>query len=113
MSTLRTYRGDTPTFRFNVVDADGAPLELSGYEATFTVVPRLGEEAVIVKTDADMDVVDNPGGILDVPLDEVDTDLGPGDYSWDMEVRFPDAGLVFTVDSGLLMVKADISQSGS
>lgn len=113
MSTIRIRRGDSPTLRFTVTDADDAPLDLTDLTAaSFTAREyRWSEEAVLtVELDDGLAVVDPPAdGLIDVLLASALTeDLEPGDYWYDLEVNFPGPRR-FTVDFGVLVVAADVT----
>lgn len=112
MSTLRATRGDTVNYRFTCVDADGAPLNLSGAAATMSVKRYITDaDAIIEKTESDglTLVVPESGGLIDLELLPEDTDGLTGHYRWDLEVTIGTS--VFTLDGGLLFVVGDVTRA--
>ena len=91
------YRGDTATWDFTVTEPAGTAVDLtSATGIRFTAKERAADadvDAVIAKTlDDGVIVTDAAAGVLRVQLAD-------------------DAGGVYTVATGLLTIKADISRS--
>jgi hypothetical protein len=113
MSALTMKRGDTPVWRFTVVDADGAAVNLTGYSARFTVKRNVNHDdtdAFLTKTiGSGITVTNAAGGLLEVRLAAADTEDLVRDTTlvWDLQIA---AGAnVYTVDSGTLAVALDVS----
>lgn len=111
MTNLELFRGDTLPFEVSVFDTDNQPYDLTGAEATFTAKRSLDSSALITKTVGDGLTIEAPNLIKGklIPNDTVALTDEPLLY-WDVEVQ--KAGDVFTVDSGRLRVKADVTRGG-
>ncbi len=91
MATLRPdieiIRGDTDSITFTL-DSDGTPVDLTGSTVFFTAKSSLD--------DADVDAVisievtrhsDPTNGTTIIPLSSSDTDITPGEYFYDIQVK--------------------------
>lgn len=114
---LTMYRGDTAAWDFTITTPTGTAVDLSNAtEIRFTAKQRPSDadvDAVIAKTLGDgVTVTDAAGGVLRVQLAEDDTSAlsVPLSLAWDVQLA-DDADGVYTVASGALSIKADISRT--
>lgn len=117
MSNLTMKRGDSATWEFTVTQADRVTVQdLTGASARFTAKSRISDDdvdAVLAKTVGDgVTLTDENNGVLEVHLLPADTDglTPPVILHWDLQITDA-ANDVWTVDSGLLTIAADISRT--
>ena len=117
MARLSIVQGDTAVLRIAVLNPDGTPTDLTGYEITFTIKRSRGDldQAAVfqgTKDDGDIVLVGDPAdGTFDVTVPYADTvPMRPGKpYYWDTQLE--QAGLVFTPCNGLIFVDGEITQT--
>jgi hypothetical protein len=115
VSLLQLFRGDTFAFTRHVVDANGAPVDLSMADVTFTAKRRFRDAAFITKTidDGGIDIGGSGDvGTLTVTLEPEDTDMltHTERFVWDIQV---DTGLeVLTPFAGRMVVALDVTHAG-
>ena len=113
MSLLQSIRGDTVTFTFTVTDSDGAPLDLTGADITFTARRTINGPAFVVKTLDDGIDLGGSGetGVCTVTIAPEDTDTltHTERFVWDIQV---DDGLdVRTPLRGRWVVSMDVTHA--
>lgn len=120
MSKLTIYRGDTTVLDINVVDAFGAPLDITTGVLLFTAKStsrQLDEDAAISKsseTGGGISIDDGPGGVATVVISPEDTqDLyAPAELVWDL-TYVAVSGAVTTLAEGQMLVKPDVTRRSS
>lgn len=118
MTDLRIRRGDTAALSIVAVQADGVtPQSLIGATLKFTAKAKHEDTdaaAVIAKSSPASGItIDNAaGGLATVTLAAGDTSgfTGPRTLQWDVQMS-TGAGLVKTLDEGLLFVVPDITRT--
>lgn len=117
MTVLSAIRGDDETYELTIKDRNGIPINLAGCLLWFTVKRDESEtdaQAVTQKTiGAGITVVNAAIGRADVRLAAANTAGLVGkrvQLVWDCQIKDA-AGLVSTVDSGVLLVDADVTRS--
>jgi hypothetical protein len=119
MSVLNIRRGDTATFTIALTDSEGAPLDLTGLELTFTAKSRLhdaDEDALVVKTvgegiEVDEDPTTGIATLTILPEDTLDF-VDAYRLVWDLQVD-NGAGEIRTPLTGRLVVSADVTITAS
>jgi hypothetical protein len=87
-NALRIFRGDTRLITVPVtLKSTGAVFDLTGYKAIFTVKKSANlpdSAAILQKTVND---IQNPTlGVINFELDENDTDVKQGNYTYDVQI---------------------------
>ena len=116
---LEMRRGDTPLWDLAVVDADGDPLDLSGWTVRMTAktsVDQPDADAVfqLSTVDGTIVVTDAAGGLATMQPARDDTSGLTADTAcfWDVQIArdgAPDE--TFTVASGTLLIVRDITRT--
>lgn len=117
MTVLSAIRGDDETYELTIKDRNNVAIDLTGCSLWFTVKRDESEtdaQAIAQKTiGAGITVVNAGTGRADVRLAAADTASLSGKRAklvWDCQIK--DAtGVVSTVDSGVLLVEADVTRS--
>ena len=115
------YRGDTKTFKFVVVDVDGVPYNISGWEIWFTMkkneydtdAQAVAQKQVILPLSGDLDA---EAGIAYITLtSDVTVLIKPEIYFYDfqkvVQQGVGDPPSVTTIMSGMVYVLPDITIS--
>jgi len=117
MTVLSAIRGDDETYELTITDRNDVPINLTGCLLWFTVKRDESEtdaQALAQKMiGAGITVVNAATGRADVRLAAADTASLSGKRAklvWDCQIKDA-AGLVSTVDSGALLVDADVTRS--
>lgn len=116
MGSLSMYRGDTETFKVDIVAVDtGLPLDLSGLDLRFTAKRKVTDadlDAVIVKTSGAGIELGIPTGEALITVDPADTDdlAKTTTLLWDVQVTDV-LGVVKTAATGRLRILADVSRT--
>ena len=108
MTTL--FQGDHETIAFEITDASGDPIDLTGVGITWALATtsRADDPTLEATRDAGITVIDPAAGRFDVELDSNETaTLGPQSYYHEVEL-IDDNGDVTTVFSGYLSVKPTV-----
>ena len=109
MNKLSIIRGDDVTIPVTFKDSDGDPINLTGSTVFFTVKNE--------KSDADDDAVISKSitshttpasGITQVVLTNEDTDVDPGSYFWDLQIK-DSAGKIQSTQAAQFEVIQDIT----
>lgn len=117
---IQIKRGDTREIPFTVLDENGVPMEslASGY-LTFVVKVRASDDdddAVMVKTVGDgITITSEEEGTIVVAIEPEDTSgfaATKRGLLWDLQLVTA-AGKVYTLEDGIMNVKADISRNTS
>jgi len=113
------YRGDTRTFKFEIVDDADLPVDITGWSIWFTMKDDLfktDEEAAVQKFATMPNDIDSQNGIGFLILESTDTDIDPGAYFYDFQrVLAPavmgDPPQVSTFMFGKVKVLDDVTKS--
>jgi hypothetical protein len=115
------YRGDTPEWALAVVDANGDPFSLTGWTVRMTAKrnPADSDAEAVFRLSTDpaepgITVTNAAGGLATVQPLRTSTNTLTADTTvvWDVQVAkdgSPD--LTFTVDSGTLLIRRDITRT--
>lgn len=90
-SDIEIIRRDDVSFNLTFTDVDGDPIDLTGATVFFTVKRKLtdpDDEALIEKEIISFD--DPELGIAVLILSNTDTDISPGKYFFDIQVKTSD-----------------------
>ena len=107
------YRGDTPSFKFQVYDdsdMDSSP-DITGWTFYFTAKAKrkdVDASAVIGPASVVASGTDATNGLATLTLTESDTAVDPDAYFYDVQVK-DDGNLVETIESGTFRVLQDIT----
>jgi hypothetical protein len=88
MNKLTIIRGDDVTIPVTFTDSDGDPINLTGCTVFFTVKNEKSDDdddAVISKSVTSHTTP--ASGITQVVLTHTDTDIDPGSYYWDLQIK--------------------------
>lgn len=73
------FIGQDKPIRFTVLDDAGDPMDIAGWTLVWTLRRRADHPEALISKDAQ--VLDAPGGLCEVVLEDVDTDdIKPGTY---------------------------------
>ena len=106
------YRGDTLEFSIRPLDSEGAAIDLSAYDATFTIATARGA-APSFSLVADAVIVANVINCTITPDDGATLSSGTS-YVYDVEVGNPVGGpytTVYTYVTGTMTVTDDVSNA--
>lgn len=94
MSIANFYRGDTKKYKFTFTDANGAPVNITGWEIWLTL--KLDVAAVDANAEMQVkhvvgnDVADDPvNGVANLTATSVNTTIPVGTYQYDMQRVIP------------------------
>lgn len=106
---LTTYRGDDYTLNLTFRTSAGAVINITGYTIFMTVKAEktdLDAAALISKTVTNHS--DPTNGITAIALSSSDTNVTPGTYFYDIQMK-DGAGKITTVMDGLITFSQDIT----
>ncbi|WP_337510080.1 hypothetical protein [Megasphaera sp.] len=92
-------RGDTDSFDVDLTQEDGS--DVGAYTAVFSVKRNINDAQYAFQAPVQ-------DGVVSLTHD-MTANLDPGDYVWDVEVRFQDGGYQ-TIGPGLFRVLADVTR---
>jgi hypothetical protein len=100
------YRGDTPSWVFNIKNPDRSIFTLTDWTATFSAKELEGDEILFSKAAT----VSNPAtGRVTVSNTAAETD-GSGDFIAEVELRHASSSRVVTCEHFLLTIKGDVNE---
>lgn len=106
---MKVIRRDDVDFELTFTDVDGDVVNLTGATVFFTVKKRItdiDDDAVIAK---EITVFDFPlTGVAILTLDETDTDISPGQYYYDIQLKTSNAKITSS-NYGKFYVAQDIT----
>ena len=109
---LTIIRGDTTNITLTLTDQDGDAIDLTGATVFFTAKPDFDNDildAAAVITKEVTSHSDPTNGITVIPLTPSDTDITPGIYQYDVQVK--DAGgSIFSLPARQLKVIEDVTR---
>lgn len=94
-TSLRIYRGDTPTYIFTITDADDQPLNLTG--ATVHFACKANFEATSFIFDRTCTITNAIGGVCQVQLTIPNTNFVGNDAIAELSVDYA-GGIIITVE---------------
>ena len=112
---MQLYRGDNKSFTLHFTDANGDPIDITGWKIYFTM------KRTLIQSDAEADLKqdttehDDPeNGLTSIHLSNGQTDLLeagelPTEYFYDIQVKKTD-GSILTVVSGVIKVLSDVTR---
>jgi len=104
---IPVFRGDSLEVDITVVDSAGAPVDLTGASAKFTVRRREDDETALLEKS--LEIYDPAAGKMRLSLSPTDTDLEPASYPADIQITFSD-GRVKTVWKSEFVVRWDVGR---
>ena len=106
-SNFEMYSGNTRLLKVSVLDQDDAIVDLSGASATFVLMKRPGQVAMITKTvGAGITITNAVGGEMEVLLVPADTEPLRGAFAYEVEVTDA-SGRKTTVLFGTVTIKVN------
>jgi hypothetical protein len=101
-------RGDTARLNFTILDNEGDPFELENSEVFFTLKENKRDEDddAIIEVDFEYS---GTGNEVEVELTPEETDITPRVYYYDLQIK-TEEGDIFSIPSGMLRVRADITR---
>jgi hypothetical protein len=115
MATLKPdidiIRGDSSSIDFTLTD-NGSPVDLTGATVFFTAKPALSNDVSDNTAVISVEVTDHSdptNGATVIPLSATDTDVTPGEYYYDIQVKKLDATIV-SIRARKLEVFADVTR---
>lgn len=115
---IKIPRNDDWTFYITVVDSNGDAVDITGWKIYFTVRATLpatvlssdtsGNGAIIVKTVTSHTTPTS--GITRIDLTNIDTNIDPGTYYYDVQIKDTENKIASTFASSFIIV-ADITRS--
>ena len=106
------YRGDTWELEYQILDHNGNPIDLTGYE----IRAEISNDSTKIKkanskvpggSDSEIQILDNQGNIKIVVTKEETAKLSPGTYNFEIEITSP-SGVRTTVVRDIIVVREDI-----
>jgi len=112
VSTITINRQDTYARTINLTDSDGVAIDATGWTIYFTVRKNIPSTSTTTDTDADISktIAGDVSGIQTLTLSSSDTDITPGTYWYDFEIKKTDD----TISSSTkfpFVVKSDITRT--
>lgn len=103
------YKGDSTELEVSVTDSEGAAFDLSNYEVTMSVKKSKYDTDYIFQVgDAVIDKTESSLGLLKIPISKNNTNVTPGTYYYDVEIKY--LGNVYTVIFDSMEVRMDITE---
>jgi hypothetical protein len=110
-SNLKVIRGDDTTITLTFTNSAGAAINLTGATVYFTVKddPQYGDDKALISKDVTVHT-NAAGGITSVVLSHTDTDIQPGIYFWDVQIKAAGTGNISSASCGDFEVVQDITR---
>lgn len=110
-SNLNLIRGDSSSIGFEFQE-NGVASDLTGCTVFFTAKPALtndtGDTSAVITVEVTSHT--NPtAGITTIPLTSTDTNVDPGEYYYDIQVKKVDNSIV-SIPAQLLTISADVTR---
>ena len=107
------YKGDDHTFRLNVIDKSGNPVNIQGVTLTFTVKESGEDTAILLQKSSsilgEIDFADATNGLADIFIKGADTtSMSVGLYEYDIQMNDL-TGNVITLTKGHLSITQDVT----
>lgn len=108
MIAVKLYRGDTWTRAWEIKDASGNPVDLSGATARLHVRDGQGNLVMSASTSDGRLTIQPTAGRIDLLVPKEATVIAPGNYRFDIEVTYP-SGRRTTYEQAVLVVLEDVT----
>lgn len=115
MATLKVdliiIRGDTSSINFSLAD-NGEPVDLTDATVYFTAKPALTDDATDSTAVIAVEVTshtDPTNGKTVIPLTATNTNVTPGEYFYDIQVKAAD-GTITSIPTRKMRVDADVTR---
>jgi len=105
---VKLYRGDTWTRAWELKDAAGNPIDLTGSSARLQVRDATGAEVIAASTTDGRLTLTPASGRIDMLVPYAATGIAPGTYRFDLEVTHA-SGLRRTYEQDTLVVLEDVT----
>lgn len=108
---IELIRGDSASIGFTITD-DGTAVDLTGSTVFFTAKPTLDADATDAAAVISVEVTshtDPTNGITSIPLTASDTNVTPGEYFYDVQVKKADNSII-SIKYRKLEVVADVTR---
>ena len=105
------YAGNYKVFRDTIIQANGQPKDLTGAEVTFALFDDKNQVFIVKSTEniSEAEIMDAPGGVVDIFLQPEDTLHLAGLYRYHVNV-VDDNGYEETVTSGKIHIFASFAR---
>lgn len=111
---IKIIRGDSASIAFEFTEA-GSPADLTGAIVFFTAKPELTDDvtdsSAVIAVEV-TDPTDPTNGKTIIPLTDDDTDVAPGIYWYDIQVKRSD-GTIASIPARKLEIVADVTRRES
>jgi hypothetical protein len=108
-NNIEIIQGDDTTIRFTITDQDGDVVDLSTADLVFSVINDFDSTSKsITATTASGLHTEPASGLSYVFLSHDVTNVDPGNYYWDIELRYGN-GMINSVKHGKLTVIPDVT----
>lgn len=109
-SNISVIRGDDVTLTMTFRDSDGNAIDITGGTVFFTVKKRLSQTDAQAAIQKEVTSHSDPtNGQTRVALSKTDTDITPGVYKYDFQLRTA-GGSIQSSSAGRFTVKRDVTQ---
>lgn len=109
MPAVKLFRGDTWQRAWEIKDASGAPVDLTGVKVRLHVRDANGTR-VMEAGEGDGKITIQPAlGRIDMKIPKEETEVDPGTYRFDLEVTFAD-GVRRTYEQETLIILEDMTR---
>jgi hypothetical protein len=105
---VKLYRGDTWTRAWELRDAAGNPIDLTGSSARLQVRDAAGAVVISASTADGRLTITHASGRIDMLVPYAATGIAPGSYRFDLEVTHA-IGLRRTYEQDMLVVLEDLT----
>lgn len=106
---VRIFRGDTWQRAWEIKDAAGQPVDLTGASARLHVRDAAGIKVMEASTADGRLTIQPAAGRIDLVMPKEATGIAPGSYRFDIEVTFP-SGVRVTYEQSMLVVLEDMAR---
>jgi len=103
------FRGDDRNYNLIFKDADGVAIDITGWTIFVTVKEKINDSDDDAKIAIEATITNAVGGLATFSFTDVQTYELNGDYYYDVQIKKAD-GAIFTVTSGRIKIKRDITR---
>lgn len=108
---ITIIRGDTTSIDFTLTDG-GTPVDLTGSTVFFTAKPALtndvSDNTAVISVEVTSHT-DPTAGETSIPLTASDTDVTPGEYYYDIQIKDATTNII-SIEPRLLEIVADVTR---
>ena len=110
---LEIKRGDSKSYTLTFKDDDGALIDITDWTIFFTAKETVTDTDANAKISKDITSHTDPtNGETQIQLNSTDTNLTPGNYIYDIQIK-KDTGEINTIVEGTLTITKDVTQRTS